>query len=94
MTPDRWTFACHHCDNRKCVNPKHLYWGSPADNSADMVRRGRTATKSRFRKIRHEDKPIILARREAGESYRAIAGDYEVTPGAIHRLVRMLRGAS
>jgi hypothetical protein len=40
-------YACHKCDNTKCVNPEHIFPGTQRDNINDAKQKGRLATGDR-----------------------------------------------
>jgi hypothetical protein len=45
-------FICHKCDNRKCVNPKHMFEGTSKQNINDMMKKKRLV---KYRSV-HKDK--------------------------------------
>jgi hypothetical protein len=72
--------VCHTCDNPPCQNPAHWFLGTAADNSADMVAKGRTNPARGDRhgsaRIGATDVLVIRQRHQAGDPLRDIAADY------------------
>jgi hypothetical protein len=50
----------HHCDNRPCTNPRHIYDGSRAQNNRDRDARGRTVV-PRISGERHWNSKMTVA---------------------------------
>lgn len=75
-------FICHKCDNPSCVNPEHLFMGTPGDNMRDMVNKGRNPD------IFGRNNPVAkLTEQEVKEIYidprinKEIAEDYSISNG-------------
>jgi len=85
--------VCHSCDNRKCVNPAHLWLGTRFENMVDCNQKGRLSTtytisrKSRGEKharaIFTNEQVLDIVQRNKSQSYDAIAAHYGCSQSAI-----------
>lgn len=84
--------ACHSCDHPACVRPDHIFAGTHADNSADMVIKGRHAASTHRRsgerscraKITDEQALELRELRRAGIGPKTLGEKFGIsTTGAI-----------
>lgn len=86
-------FICHHCDNPPCVNPAHLYAGTPQDNINDKVARGRLADPlpgelNPNAKLTAAQVAAIRERIALGSTQRAVGREFGIAQSHVGRIVR------
>lgn len=87
--------VCHRCDNPPCVNPGHLFLGTPRDNSEDMRRKGRGSPPPVRRgaansKTKLSDEQVAAIRRRwaaGGITKTALASQFGVHRSRVFQLV-------
>ncbi len=81
-------FVCHHCDNPPCANPDHLFVATSAENTRDAARKSRLArgATNASTKLTEAQVVDIKSRIEEGESRKAIARLFDVSPANIDRI--------
>lgn len=100
---DSTRFACHHCDNRLCVRPTHIFIGTQLENVRDCISKGRFHF-TEIKKYGHLRKDYqrgeghvsskltkeqaMMALACARGSVSAMAKDFGVTPGLLHNIRR------
>jgi hypothetical protein len=82
----------HRCDNPLCVNPVHLEPGTSADNTQDMLKRGRgpdrRGEKHPLARLKPDDIPNIRRAAGCGTPQGVLAQMYGVSGSQIGRIVR------
>jgi hypothetical protein len=88
--------VCHTCDNRRCVNPDHLFLGTHAANTADAMSKGRHVVpkvrvygeRHGFAKLKNKDIVSIQKLYNSGLDQTTIARQYQVHKTTISRIVK------
>jgi hypothetical protein len=83
----RGMIVCHACDVRSCINPDHLFAGTPRDNMRDAARKGRMPRGERNARAKLDADQVRAIRLSAERNSAALGRQYNISPDMI-RLIR------
>ena len=78
---DPAVWVLHRCNNPLCVNPDHLYLGTPYDNTMDKLEAGRGC------KLNPKQVKMIRQLKKRGHRQEAIAGRFGISGGQVSHII-------
>jgi hypothetical protein len=85
-------YICHRCDQPACCNPAHLFLGTPSDNQADSVAKGRRPSRKGSRhplaKLTDDAVREIRAGKARGERTIDLARRFGISEPSVCRIAK------
>ena len=78
--------VCHECDNRRCVNPQHLFLGTNRDNVADKLAKGRQHKGQDCGRAKLTNADVLAIRADATSTHVDLAKTYGVGATTIRKI--------
>lgn len=87
--PEKY-YICHSCDNPLCINPEHLFLGTPLENARDrdLKNRGAKGSRSGHAKLTEQ---IVLAIRlysRKKQNIHAVAKDFGLPYSIVYDVIK------
>jgi hypothetical protein len=82
-------FVCHTCDNRACVNPRHLFVATQRENMRDMLRKGRrhSSAGERHPRVKLSTAQVLAIRADQRQTKDIIAA-YGISKSTVRGIKR------
>ena len=87
--------VCHHCDNRTCVNPEHLFLGTYQDNMDDCIKKGRQSAKlgeehPRSKLTAHDVRTIRMLYSKGNRTHRSLSRELNISKTQIYNVLNRI----
>lgn len=82
----RKDILCHKCDNRKCVNPDHIFVGTRSDNVKDAASKNRMPINDTHWNTKLSVTQVNLIREATGYSHSELGKVFGVSQSTISRI--------